>query len=690
MDNKTEIEHTVLCDIHARMIAIPKLSSDEDYYKFETVLNDAFTHIRAVKYVKLTKNYGPVFGEDDDIEEVNEEFLIKEAQEALEYIDNEIGILHEFFIKGNRDSYDLEYTSIQISELEEDLCNVDSEWGAKQKESLHDQLESKRSTGIIKLKYCLEQIHIDYLKKYCDPGVVKKVTDIQRISERVNNAELFFKENNISNELVTGLVRQARENCVWSRARKKLNEAKVAEEIGNIKKASKLKTEAWIFFKQDWIVIYDASSLPIKEFEVESGKYVSNLVETSYPQEHKVQVTETVVAEPEVHSINIPELLVLAEHGDAEAQYKLGKAYDAGRGVEQDYQNAAKWYQKSAELGYLNAQYNLAVLYENGDGVSKDIDKAFFWFSKAAEQGDPEAQCNIGTMYADGTGVSRDLTSAIEWYSKAAMQNYAEAMNHLGAIYEKGDGIDVDMLKAVEWYTKAAELGYAVAQSNLGMLYSLGNGVPKDPAIAIAWLRKSADQGCPEGQLNLGLQYETGEGVRRQLTTAFQLYKKAADQNLDIAQNNLAVLYENGRGVQRDPVAAAEWYTKAAEQGNSDAQFNLGCLYEAGKGVKKDLSIAAKWYTRAAESGDLNAQCQLGFLYYEGRGVLKDIKTSAMWTKKAAEQGDANAQYNLGVLYELGEGVEPNTDKALEWYRKAALQGERRSQRKVSYLSRGY
>ena len=41
-----------------------------------------------------------------------------------------------------------------------------------------------------------------------------------------------------------------------------------------------------------------------------------------------------------------------AERGYATAQYDLGLMYEKGRGVAQDYRQAAKWYQKAAEQGY--------------------------------------------------------------------------------------------------------------------------------------------------------------------------------------------------------------------------------------------------------------------------------------------------------------------------------------------------
>ena len=53
----------------------------------------------------------------------------------------------------------------------------------------------------------------------------------------------------------------------------------------------------------------------------------------------------------------------LALGGEAEAQYYLGLMFHKGRGVEQDYVEAARWYRLAAENGYSLAQTNLSDLY---------------------------------------------------------------------------------------------------------------------------------------------------------------------------------------------------------------------------------------------------------------------------------------------------------------------------------------
>ena len=76
---------------------------------------------------------------------------------------------------------------------------------------------------------------------------------------------------------------------------------------------------------------------------------------------------------------------LVAEQGDAFAQFKLGKFYHEGY-VEKNYSEAVKWYRKSAEQGHARAQNNLGVCYKNGQGVEKDEEEAVKWYRKSAER----------------------------------------------------------------------------------------------------------------------------------------------------------------------------------------------------------------------------------------------------------------------------------------------------------------
>ena len=56
-----------------------------------------------------------------------------------------------------------------------------------------------------------------------------------------------------------------------------------------------------------------------------------------------------------------------------------------------DYREAARWYERAAELGDQGAAYIVASLYEHGSGVEMDTLRAFYWYRIAAAGGDAVA-----------------------------------------------------------------------------------------------------------------------------------------------------------------------------------------------------------------------------------------------------------------------------------------------------------
>lgn len=76
-------------------------------------------------------------------------------------------------------------------------------------------------------------------------------------------------------------------------------------------------------------------------------------------------------------------LVPLAERGNPEAQAYLGFMFETGRGVPQNYTEAAYWYRRSAEQGFSGAQYSLGLLYDRGFGVPRDIVEASKWLNLA-------------------------------------------------------------------------------------------------------------------------------------------------------------------------------------------------------------------------------------------------------------------------------------------------------------------
>jgi TPR repeat protein len=114
----------------------------------------------------------------------------------------------------------------------------------------------------------------------------------------------------------------------------------------------------------------------------------------------------------------------LAEQGDPQAQYYVGRMYEKGQGVAKDTEKLALWYRRSAENGYARAQYKLAVGYAFGlAGAEQDDAEAVKWLKLSAEGGYRRAQKVLARGYTEGRlGLPRDPRQAEYWNRKAARQ----------------------------------------------------------------------------------------------------------------------------------------------------------------------------------------------------------------------------------------------------------------------------
>ncbi len=132
-----------------------------------------------------------------------------------------------------------------------------------------------------------------------------------------------------------------------------------------------------------------------------------------------VCLAATLAVPPAVAGQLPPGLLERAERGDAVAQNELGSRYYAGRGVQRDDAEAARWIRLAAAQGYAPAQYNLGLLHFRNRGVAGNDAEAARWYRAAAEQGYAPAQAGLGYLYIYGAGVDEDHVLAYMWLELA-------------------------------------------------------------------------------------------------------------------------------------------------------------------------------------------------------------------------------------------------------------------------------
>lgn len=122
-----------------------------------------------------------------------------------------------------------------------------------------------------------------------------------------------------------------------------------------------------------------------------------------------------------------------------------------------DYATALRLYQPLANEGDSDAEFSLGRMYYNGQGVPHNNAEAVKWFHKAANQGHALAQLYLGVMYAGGLGEPQDYAEAVKWYRKAADQGNGTAQNFLGLTYYTGQGVPQDYVQAHKWFNLSEE-----------------------------------------------------------------------------------------------------------------------------------------------------------------------------------------------------------------------------------------
>ncbi|CAF1066643.1 unnamed protein product, partial [Didymodactylos carnosus] len=187
-------------------------------------------------------------------------------------------------------------------------------------------------------------------------------------------------------------------------------------------------------------------------------------------------------------------------------QYELGDV-----DVEQDYEQAAKYFAKAASQGNAEGMYNLARLTDRGLGVKKDHSLALRLLEQAAEQplehsilkgcpnvGVAEAEHALGVRYFEGISVRKNLSVAVYWYQRATDHGSAMAANNLGSMYLDGLAVDKNLKKGEELLALAARREDPVAMLTLAEILLNKN----DFQMAKIWYDRACESGNVVAQQN--------------------------------------------------------------------------------------------------------------------------------------------------------------------------------------------
>jgi uncharacterized protein len=322
-----------------------------------------------------------------------------------------------------------------------------------------------------------------------------------------------------------------------------------------------------------------------------------------------------VLANPAINP-DIPLLKSAPEPHTTDEQVKLAGDYLIGRGVTQDLELAAYWYEKAAGSGDPEAEMQIGYFYDAGVGVAQDPARAAHWYQLAAATGLADAKVNLGILYLWGNGVAKNPQLAAQLFREAVNTGSGRAASFLGAMYYFGAGVPADKAVGEQWFLKGAELHDPQSEYHLGLLFFDKKDHIHDLAKAEALLRESVDDGYVPAIYSLGLLLARNPELARSADEAAKLLGESADAGIWKSSMFLGVLARDGKGAPADPSTAYFHFRVATLQGGDEADKLLdnelhNLAAQLGPQMTADLNAQASGYYQ-------HHQIVLEFVYKSG------------------------------------------------------------------------
>lgn len=348
--------------------------------------------------------------------------------------------------------------------------------------------------------------------------------------------------------------------------------------------------------------------------------------------------------------------------------YRIGKMYEYGLGVTQDYSSAIEHY-KLSENKY--AYFALGNIYKYGSGVETDYAKAFDYYmrSLSSKGGMPFASYAVGQAYELGQGVEKDLSSAHNFYAEALnglekvfTKNHDDNISYkIGMMYLNGKGTDIDLEYAEKYLLLSADSNNYKAQYMLGKLYQ------SDSKKDLQKAEKVLINGAENAQDKTGLcEYSLGK-----LYLSQERYDKAASYlERSAAKDNYYAAYTLGKLYQEqfNDNALAEKHLMHAAEHKDDvmgtAAYRLGKLYLSFQDKRKAL----QYFIKAADKDNVYGMYAAGKILLDSRKST-EVSKGIRYLSSAADKDFEPAIYTLGKYYSSF-----NNTKAKEYLKRSAFE----------------
>lgn len=128
-------------------------------------------------------------------------------------------------------------------------------------------------------------------------------------------------------------------------------------------------------------------------------------------------------------------------------------------GVQKDVSQALHWYRVAASQRNGAAELALGRMFQQGDGVAQNYDEATMWYSQCAGRV-PEAAYQLGLLL-------RGTATAFRHLLFASNEGLADAMLEVARRYATGLGTAASFTDARSWCQRAIDAGHPDAAAEL-------------------------------------------------------------------------------------------------------------------------------------------------------------------------------------------------------------------------------
>ena len=363
--------------------------------------------------------------------------------------------------------------------------------------------------------------------------------------------------------------------------------------------------------------------------------------------------------------------------GDKEAPHELGKIFELKIYNKPDYTMAVRWYMIAAKQhNESESQFRLGRMYQYGYGVEKNIGEALSWYKKAAIQNHKEACFKLGILYYSGKIIKEDDNEAIKWFIKASKEGDKTSESILEQYYKDGFKLDKEFNRKYETLFKARSQDKN-AQIQFGYDYVYNHLTTNNQNEVCQWYKQLAHDGNPDAQF-LYSRICLNQIDNQRL----EWLKKAATQEHTKSQYELAQMYHYGNYVEQSDIESIKCYQLVANK-DVNAQIDLAYYYAHGIMLEinyiesfKRYQLAAQQIKNVTDRNELNWM-PLNKIKYNAGNIQAEVK---------AFEGDTSAQLYLGCLYQHGFEIKKNIEKAIFWYEMASKHGAEEAQIQIKTL----